>query len=182
MNDKKLKRNIFFSTIILFFLGVGFHFVYNLLNKAFIIGLIAPVNESVFEHLKLAIFPIFIWWTIFYLVKKDKFLIDKGRWFLGCFISIIISIMTILSIYYFVNCGLGKNIVIVDILSLYIALVLGQFTGYHIYKYIKEIDFLIAIGLVVIILVISIVLTINPPKLPLFEDKSTRTYGIYRCG
>lgn len=179
MNDKKLKKNIFFSTIILFLLGTGFHFIYNLLNKAFIVGLIAPVNESVFEHLKLAIFPIFIWWTMFYLIKKDKYVIDKGRWFLGCFISIIISAITILSIYYFVNCGLGKSIIIVDILSLYVALFLGQFTGYHVYKYIKEIDFLIAIGLVTITLIMAIVLTINPPRLPLFEDENTHTYGIY---
>jgi hypothetical protein len=99
------------------------------------VGLITPINESVWEHLKLAAFPIPFWWVIFYLIKKEEYNLNKGKWFLGCLISITVSIITIVSIFYFTRYGLNVKSPIIDIASLYIALLLGQLTGYHIYKY-----------------------------------------------
>lgn len=48
------------SYIIACILGVIFHFVYSWSNQCFLIGLFFPVNESIWEHLKLVFFPIII--------------------------------------------------------------------------------------------------------------------------
>ena len=44
------------------FVGAACHFLYALSHCSWFVGLLVAVNESVFEHLKLLIFPILIWW------------------------------------------------------------------------------------------------------------------------
>lgn len=180
MTDKKLKINILFSSILLFGIGALLHFAYEFSNNNFLIGLITPVNESIFEHLKLAIYPIILWWVIFYLLKKDKYSLNKSSWFLGSFVSMISAIIVILSIHYFVTYGIGKELMIVSITSLYIAILIAQIIAYHIYKYSTKSNFLVSISLILILIVSFIILTIFPPKIPLFKDSKSNTYGILK--
>ena len=178
MYNKKIRNNIYVSTIILFLLGTCFHFAYEVLGRNFIVGLLTPVNESVFEHLKLALLPIAIWWTLFYLIKGRKYSIDKSSWFLGCLVSIIVSILIIASIHYITVCGIGIESSLVNILSLYVAVFISQLIAYHLYKGSKGINYLISILLILTLLAAFSFLTINPPKIPLFEDPKSQTYGI----
>ena len=50
----------------LFAIGAVFHFIYKWSNNSRIVGLIAPVNESIFEHSKLLLFPLILVYTIYY--------------------------------------------------------------------------------------------------------------------
>ena len=43
---------------LLFIIGSVFHFIYELTGKNIIVGLISPVNESIFQHIKMIILPI----------------------------------------------------------------------------------------------------------------------------
>lgn len=181
MINRKLRTNIFASSIIIFLVGFIFHFAYDFSNNNFIVGLVTPINESIGEHLKLAVFPIFLWWLMFYLLKNKKYRLEKGRWFLGCSVSMIISILITLGTSYFVRCGLDKESVIIDIISLYITLIFGQFTGYHIYKFSKIKNFWFSFIMIFIIIISFITLTIIPPKLPVFEDAKKHTYGINKA-
>lgn len=180
MTDKNLKRNIFFSSILLFGIGALLHFAYEFSNNNFLIGLITPVNESIFEHLKLAIYPIIAWWIIFYLLKKDKYSLNKSTWFLGAFVSMISAVLVILSIHYIVTYSIGKEIMIVDIISLYLAILIAQIIAYHIYKYSSKSSFLVSVSLISILIICFIFLTVFPPKIPLFEDPKSNTYGILK--
>ncbi|MDD2180951.1 MAG: DUF6512 family protein [Bacilli bacterium] len=180
MGNKKFKTKIFISTIIIFLIGTLFHFVYGFLGNNFLVGLIAPINESVWEHLKLATTPILLWWLICYLIKNKKYGLDKGKWFLGCLVSIIVSNFIILGVYYFVRYGLDIESTIINIILLYIAILLGQFTGHHIYKFSKVNNFYFPVIAIYAIIILFMILTIVPPKLPLFEDPTTHTYGIYK--
>lgn len=56
--------------LVLFVVSSLFHFLYSLTGECFIIGLFVPINESIFEHTKMVVLPIFIWWSIFYLFRK----------------------------------------------------------------------------------------------------------------
>ena len=55
-----IKKNIFYGILFISLLGCILHSVYDLSGKLIIIGLIAPINESIWEHLKLAFFPTII--------------------------------------------------------------------------------------------------------------------------
>lgn len=49
-------------------LGTLWHYLYDFCGQNYLIGLIAPVNESVWEHMKLAFFP----GLIIFLLFKSK--------------------------------------------------------------------------------------------------------------
>ena len=44
----------FFVVVVL---GIAFHFAYDFSNNSTIIGIFTPINESVWEHLKLLFYP-----------------------------------------------------------------------------------------------------------------------------
>lgn len=69
---KIIKKAILLAIPSLFIIGIPIHFLYELTGKISIIGAIVPVNESIFEHFKLATLPLILWWIISYYVIKKK--------------------------------------------------------------------------------------------------------------
>ena len=61
MKCKKLFKFEIIGIFVIIALGILWHFLYELTNKNIIVGLIAPINESVWEHWKLGIYPILIY-------------------------------------------------------------------------------------------------------------------------
>ena len=57
---KRIKTIELFAFIIASILGVIFHFLYNWTGQIRFIGFFVPVNESIWEHLKLIFYPITI--------------------------------------------------------------------------------------------------------------------------
>ncbi len=53
-------------------LGILFHFTYDWLGQTVVAGLFFPVNESIWEHLKLLYFPVALWWIVEGFVGKKK--------------------------------------------------------------------------------------------------------------
>ncbi len=60
-------------------LGVLFHFAYNFFGQTAIAGLFFPINESIWEHLKLLYFPAVLWWIAegFLGEKKPRFFASR---------------------------------------------------------------------------------------------------------
>ncbi|MGL5352726.1 MAG: DUF6512 family protein, partial [Clostridium sp.] len=137
----------------LFFIGFLMHYIYDFSNNNIIVGLISPVNESIWEHLKLLVFPLVSWWVIYYIFNKQKYSIDKNKWFTGTLISLLTSLFTIPIIYYFYTGAFGIESLFIDILSLLIAIIVGQLLGYHFYKFSKGINSIISIIILIFILI-----------------------------
>ena len=65
-------KTIFISIPILFILGSLLHFAYDYSNKNKIVGLFAPVNESIFEHSKILLTPLLLFWfVLFFFIKEE---------------------------------------------------------------------------------------------------------------
>lgn len=173
-----LQNCIWVSIPILFFIGSCFHFLFEFLGKVPIIGAFTPVNESVWEHSKMLLLPIIGWWILFYALKKKKYNIDTGKWFTGMLASLLTSIITMIVVYYFYTQAFGVEILLVDILILFLAILVGQLLGYHVYKFGKGLSLSVSIMISVIIILVFIIWTFNPPELPLFYDKQAGKYGI----
>lgn len=62
--DKASRNWILFGIPVVFLAAGLLHFVYDWSGEATIVGLFTPVNESVWEHLKLLFWPLFVWWMI----------------------------------------------------------------------------------------------------------------------
>ncbi|ADL52329.1 DUF6512 family protein [Clostridium cellulovorans] len=164
---------------ILFLVGSCLHFLYDFTGDNIIIGTIAPVNESVWEHLKMVLLPIILWWTVYYLVVGKINNIDINKWFTGALVALLTALITIPLLFYFYTRAFGVEFLIVDILLLFLALLFGQLIGLHFYKYYKGLNSIITIGTVILIIFLFILFTFYPPHLPLFKDSITGKYGIF---
>lgn len=164
------------SVPFLFILGSILHFAYELSGKNKIIGMVSPVNESIFEHSKLLLIPLMIFWGIGYFFLKDKVNIDN--YFLAMLTSIAVSITTMISFYYTYKEFIGNSYLLVDIFDLLLSFFVGQVIANHFYVYGEGIPFFASILITIIIFVSYVYLTFAPFKTPFFYDKKNKIYGI----
>lgn len=174
MNKEKIKKYQIFSVIFTFILGTLLHFTYNLSNQNPIVAVFSSVNESTWEHLKLIFFPTLLTIIIgyFYFNKSvSNFVCSKT---LGLLISICFTV-----VFFYTYTGiLGKNIAFIDIASFFISVLIGEFISYVLIINNFKCKNCIAIIVLLIITILFIFFTFNPPKIGLFKDPLTNTYGI----
>ena len=163
---------------LLFIIGSLMHFLYNIFWESIAVGLFAPVNESVWEHSKMVLLPIILWWSLYYCFKGKKYNISKNKWFQGGLVSLLTSLTAIPLLFYFYTEAFGVELLWVDISILLISIILGQLLGLHFYKYWKGINYIFVIAILVLIILIFVVFTFYPPHIPMFYDTSTGSYGI----
>lgn len=163
---------------IIFIAGSFMHFLYELSGKNKLIGLIAPVNESVWEHTKMVVLPIILFWTVIYFICGKKYRIDKDKCFTGALASLLAAIIAIPLLFYFYTEAFGIESVIIDIIILFLAILIGQLAGIHIYRNSAGIAWYIPVILMILIVILYMFLTYYPIKIPIFLDSQTGRYGI----
>lgn len=164
------------SVPFLFVLGSLLHFTYKWSKENIIVGMFSPVNESVFEHTKLLLTPLTLFWGIGYFFLKDG--TNINNYFLAMLISIVFSIIVMITFYYTYKEIIGNFYLWIDILDLLISLLMGQVLANHFYVYGKGISWGVSLGLIIVIFAAYIYLTYKPFKTPLFYDKKNKNYGI----
>lgn len=176
MNLKKFKIISIFG---IFTLTVLFHFAYNFYPN-FLFATIFPVNESIWEHMKLLYFGILFYQLIeYFLLSKNK--IKYNNKFSNLFITTYSSVFLYLIIYLPIYNVIGENM-IVSILLLIIIIIVESIISYYILKskqFNKSLE-IFSILLLIIGYIVFIYLTFNPPTNYLFYDIVNKTYGIVR--
>ena len=172
----KLFQLLLISIPILFVIGSLFHFIYRWSGNNILIGLISPINESIFEHSKLLLIPLILFWGVGYLFLKDD--VNANNYFLAMLSSIICSIIVMISFYYTYKEIIGNSYLWIDIFDLLLSLFIGQLIANHIYVYSSDVNCIISISAIVVIFIGYIYLTFKPFKTPLFLDEKNKTYGI----
>ena len=173
MNLKKVK---IISSIGIFILCFAFHFLYGLLPNT-ITAIFFPVNESIWEHVKL-IFTSIIFYGIIDYIILNKFNIKYNNFFTSIFISSITSVPIFLSMYMPVFYKIGPKM-FANISIMMIAIIISQIISYNILKrnsneLLNKISFL----LIIISYIIFAYLSYNPPKARIFFDTKDEKYGI----
>jgi hypothetical protein len=165
---------------VLIIVGSLMHFVYEWSGNSTIVGIFAPINESVWEHLKMAFWPMLIWWLVGYFLLSINNKISAEEWFVSCVIAELICLLVIVSFYYTYTGALGIESLILDIFSLFLGVAVGQCLALHVYKYKKFNHYClyIAVTILIFMAITFIVFTFYPPHIPLFEDPSTKIYVI----
>ncbi len=176
MDKKTIFRLYIIGAVFAILLGSFLHFTYDLSGKNIIVGSFSAVNESVWEHLKLAFFSLIFFGIIeTFLFKKEmtRFLYAK---LLECFVA-----PAFIIVFFYTYTGIvGRNFLIVDILSFVVAVILGRAVGYKAFNWRGKIHFSVVVSALFLVLMLAgfIVFTINPPRIPLFRDSVTNEYGI----
>ncbi len=156
------------------------HFVYGWSGELTLVGMFSPINESVWEHQKLAFSSILIWWVITYLILHKKIKISSTRWVSSLAVAEIICPLVVISIFYVLKDGFGIESLFWDIAALVIGVILAQLVAFHTYRYGRcgQICFILAVLFLIAMAVIFILFTFSPPHYPIFMDSITGTYGI----
>ena len=153
----KLKY-VLISSIIIFLFNFPAHFMYNWFPLKFI-GFFFPINESIFEHLKM----IFTSYCIFYLIlsffKKKLNYQNLSTTLLISSLSTIISFLII----YLPFTLIFKEVFIVTIIILFLSICFGEYIGSFILtsKDYKSLNY-ISLFIVLVILILNASLTYNP--------------------
>lgn len=162
----------------LFLIGALFHFLYELTGQSPIIAAVSATNESVWEHCKMVVVPVILWWGLYYIFRGKKDKINGNKWFTAALLALLTAIFTMPMSYYFYTQALGIALLAVDIFLLFFVLILGQSLGLHYYKYSQGINMWIALSLMLTVVIIFAAFTFYPPHLPIFMDGISHTYGI----
>ena len=162
--------------IILFIISSAVHFVYNFF-PGFITSIFFPVNESIFEHMKIIYTSIMLSSIIEYFIYKYKN-IRVNNFILSIPIVSIIGIVVYWIIYLTIDKFISHNLFI-SILLLYLVFIFCEYISYKILNY-PKINNSNKIGLILIILSYFIFwyFTYYPEKNYIFLDTTTNSYSL----
>lgn len=166
------KKWILLGIPLLFIIGSIFHFLYDIFWESPVIGLIAPVNESIWEHSKLVLWPVILWWSLYYGFRGKRDQLDKRKWFSGALTALVVSLAAMPLLYYFYTGAFGVELLWVDILILLLAVLCGQLLGLHAYRRGTGIDPKYSLIVFSVLVLLFMVLTFLPPQMPLFRDNA----------
>ena len=167
---------IFINIIITFILSFLCHFLYEWLPNP-VFAIFFPVNESIWEHMKMLHTTILLNGIIEYLLLK-KYNIIHNNLFLTIYLKSIISIPIYLIMFLPIYYNIGENMFIAITIML-ITIIIVNIIGYKLLK-LEEIKYqnIISIILIIITYIIMTILTFNPPHTHLFLDTKEEKYGI----
>ena len=171
-----LKKMIFVNTISIFALCFLSHFIYKWLPNP-ITSIFFPVNESIWEHMKMLYTTILIYGIAEYFILR-KFDIDNHNFFITTFIKSVLIIPIYLIMFLPLYNMFGENMFI-SISVMLIAIFLVNSIGYKLLQT-DELKYQnwISIALIIIVYILMGYLTYNPPKTELFYDIKAEKYGI----
>lgn len=167
---KKFETASFFFAAIV---GTLFHFIYEWTDKSVVAALISPVNESVFEHLKMTFFPLLIFaiFEYFYIGKTHNgFFYIKAK-------AILLGVLSVIVLYFTYTGIIGKNYMIPDIIIYYISILISTLYFVKNYKS-NEHSNLSGIIILIITSALFIIFTFAPLHIHLFLDETGAFYGI----
>ena len=173
MNLKKLK---IIDIIIIFILTFIFHFLYDLIPNNFT-AIFFPVNESIWEHMKIFVSAILVWGLV------DKFLLDKFNiYYNNHFFSTVLTSILSIALYLIIYLPLYKIFGETMFISIGLMLLDYILMAYVSYKILSGNELNINKVFLIIVIIVTYVsfglLTYKPPKYFLFYDTNKKKYGI----
>ncbi|QUH27093.1 DUF6512 family protein [Serpentinicella alkaliphila] len=156
---------------IIFIMSFLLHELYDMTGQNIIVGVFAPINESIWEHMKMGFFAVIFYSMIeYYFIRgiSNNFFLAKG--------ILVILLPAMIAIGHIVYTTiLGRHIVLIDIINLFIWIGIGQLISYKILTLEKNYLTLNKTCLVFIIFMMLayIVFTFVQPNLSIFQEPKT---------
>lgn len=155
--------------------GTLLHFLYDWTSGNILIAPFSAVNESTWEHMKLLFFPLFI----FALIQSRFFKNYENFWCVKL-VGILTGLMLIPVLFYTYNGVLGKSPDWVNIAIFFISAAVAFLLETRLFKKnsLRCKRPWLAFAVICLIGVLFAVFTFAAPRIPLFQDPITGTYGI----
>ena len=122
-----MKKSFIVAAIVTSLSGAALHFLYDLLPNC-LTALISPVNESVWEHLKLLFWPALP--AAFLLGRRSQ---NPHRLWAAFFVALLLMPVFLTGIYYLLLAGFGFSALWLDIALYFITMFLGFWLAWLLY-------------------------------------------------
>ena len=164
------------GTVISFALASFLHFIYDWSGQLRPAAIFASVNESVWEHVKILLWPYLLWsFAVYYVLKPDlrRLIVARtaGAYIVGALV---------IGFFYIYTGILGDNVAWLDISSAAVWLLAGEIVSMRILngRWTTREYYLIALAALVLLVVMLLCFTVSPPHIGLFADPNTGLYGL----
>lgn len=143
------------------------HFLYDWSDHGLIVGLFTPVNESIWEHMKLLFFPMLIYlFVVFFKLRSDNPCIISAF----CF-GILLGTFLIPVFFYAYTSILGRNIFALDVGIFVLSTLIAFYSVYKLTLSCKLKAYtLLLCTLAAVLFICFLVFSYHPPELPIFVN------------
>ncbi len=156
--------------------GTCLHFVFEWSDHSKFVAVFGAVNESTWEHLKLAFWPALVWAVVEYLYFR---LALPNPGFAKAF-SVLTMMLVIITGAWGIDVVLGQHVLVVDVSLFVAAIVAGQWISFRLMLHSTPLPRRDLFGFAVLLLlaIAFAIFTFFPPEISLFQDPVTSSYGI----
>ena len=175
MKQRTLRAWFIVGAFVIFGLAALWHFVYAWIPSG-VTAVIFPVNESVWEHVKLFFFPAIIYYVLQYFAIGRRF----RNFIFSAGLSLLIMPGLALALFYFYREGLGiAESLLIDIIITFACICIGQFIAYKMTIRKRLVGRAVIAWVIALLMLIALgLLTFFVPKTGIFMDNGTKGYGI----
>lgn len=165
-----LKKRYILVYVLTALAGTGMHFLYDLCPNP-LFALIAPVNESIWEHLKLLFWPFLAGGWALYTKDRQRSLL--GAWMA----AVLLMPAALIGMYYTLLCGFDFTGEVSNIALYYIVLAMG-FLFLYVHRNSNRLSRLAGVLTMLAAIYASclLVFSIAAPDFPIFREK----YPLFR--
>ena len=163
---------------ILMFGGLS-HFAFAWFGKASWAAPFVPVNESVWEHLKMSYWSTFLWFFFIFLFFGKRYRLSPSRWLLAGIVSMLFCPLLIVTGFYTLKGAFGIESLFTDGMLFFFGIISGQLLASRTYRYLEPRRIWLGTAAVLWLLfaLAFVLFSFQPPALPLFLDTPTGSYG-----
>lgn len=163
----KIKLFTALGVILTVILGSINHFVYEWTGRNAFVGLFVATNESIWEHIKLALLPMFL----IFLVGGFLFSKKVNNYYLAVFCGLSVTVLFIILAFMGYTVFTRKAVLPLDITIFTLSIILGYLTAYRIF-YMPKFKWLNYISVIGILFIVAVFLTCtyHVPDFFLFQE------------
>jgi len=161
------RTNLITGILFTLILGTLLHFFYEWSGENPFVALFSPVNESVWEHLKLLFFPAFLY-TLFEVIVLFKI---SGRFLTARIAGVLLGMFFIVSAFFTYTGISGRSFLVMDILIFIISVLIAFCSSRYFEVHCPglHLPLLANYALLLLLVIFFFSFTFSPPGLPLFQ-------------
>jgi surface polysaccharide O-acyltransferase-like enzyme len=161
----------------LFIIGSTMHFVYEWSRHNRKVAIIAAVNESYWEHIKIAFWPLFILYIIEFALGGWRIASFIPAKTIALYVVVIFMISSVFAYKHFTK----RNILALDIGLFGLTITIAQILGINLLRELSPSLLTVTISMFFLIFIVTafVQFTLKPPTEPdIFKDPITNKYGL----
>ncbi len=177
MDDRSISTVKVIGMVCFIMLGLVFHDLYEITGNTYL-GIISPVNESKWEHWKMAFFPVLIVSLFEYRFIKAY----ASNYIISLAVGILVFLIITFGSIELYDIFIGYTPLFIHVSTFLLGGIACQMIRYYIILRTKpsKTFFVSGYAILLILFVLFAVFTFLPPKTQYFRDPLTDTYGIHQ--